>query len=266
MTVQEAINKVLDIARNEIGYREKKSNSQLDDKTANAGSSNYTKYARDLDSVNNFYNGKKQGTAWCDMFYDWLHVKAWGASTARAMLYQPLHSSGAGCLYSARYYMSAKQFHRKPKPGDQAFFLTGSVIGHTGIVETVTDKEVTIIEGNNGNRVGRHTYRLGTLRIAGYGRPNWNLAANSVPSPADEVDVQRDLKKGCKGDDVRELQNNLIKIGYKLQRYGADGSFGSETMYAVQRFQRDNDIAITGIVDKETYAAIDRLKGENNDG
>lgn len=43
-----SIDKVLSIARQEIGYLEKRSNSQLDSKTANAGSSNYTKYARDL--------------------------------------------------------------------------------------------------------------------------------------------------------------------------------------------------------------------------
>ena len=43
-----SIDKVLSIARQEIGYLEKRSNSQLDSKTANAGSNNYTKYARDL--------------------------------------------------------------------------------------------------------------------------------------------------------------------------------------------------------------------------
>ena len=40
---------VLAIAAAEIGYHEKKSNSQLDNPTANAGSANYTKYARDFD-------------------------------------------------------------------------------------------------------------------------------------------------------------------------------------------------------------------------
>ena len=43
-----SIDKVLTIAHQEIGYVEKRSNSQLDSKTGNAGSSNYTKYARDL--------------------------------------------------------------------------------------------------------------------------------------------------------------------------------------------------------------------------
>lgn len=43
------------------GYLEKKDKNNLDDKTANAGSKNCTKYARDLDALG-FYNGKSR--AW----------------------------------------------------------------------------------------------------------------------------------------------------------------------------------------------------------
>lgn len=42
MTKREAINVVLGIAEEEIGYLEKKNNSKLDSKTGNAGSANYT--------------------------------------------------------------------------------------------------------------------------------------------------------------------------------------------------------------------------------
>lgn len=62
------IKKILDIANAEVGYLEKANNSQLDDKTANAGNKNYTKYARDMDALN-VYNGKKQGYAWCNRIY-----------------------------------------------------------------------------------------------------------------------------------------------------------------------------------------------------
>ena len=63
--------KVLAVAAAEIGYKEKASNAQLDDKAANAGSANYTKYARDFDQkYPKWYNGKKNGFAWCDMFVD----------------------------------------------------------------------------------------------------------------------------------------------------------------------------------------------------
>ena len=42
--------RVIQVAENEIGYLEKNDKSNLDDKTANAGNKNYTKYARDLDT------------------------------------------------------------------------------------------------------------------------------------------------------------------------------------------------------------------------
>ena len=66
--------KVIDVAILEVGYVEKATNSNLDDKTANSGSGNYTKYARDLDEIN-FYNSKKNGYAWCDVFVDWCLLK-----------------------------------------------------------------------------------------------------------------------------------------------------------------------------------------------
>ena len=39
---------IVTIALAEVGYWEKASNASLDDKTANAGAANWTKYARDL--------------------------------------------------------------------------------------------------------------------------------------------------------------------------------------------------------------------------
>ena len=48
MNKEKAIDALIACAENEVGYLEKKSNSQLDDKTANAGYNNYTKYWRDV--------------------------------------------------------------------------------------------------------------------------------------------------------------------------------------------------------------------------
>lgn len=44
-----AIDTLIVTARKEIGYREKRTERNLDSKTANAGYNNYTKYARDVD-------------------------------------------------------------------------------------------------------------------------------------------------------------------------------------------------------------------------
>ena len=50
------------------------------------------------------------------------------------------------------------------------------------------------------------------------------------------------LKSGRKGEDVKELQSNLITLGYNLSKYGADGDYGSETIEAVKAFQEEHDL------------------------
>ncbi len=64
------------------------------------------------------------------------------------------------------------------------------------------------------------------------------------------------LAKGMKGNAVMELQNDLLKLGFKLPQYGADGSFGTETETAVKNFQYTYGLPVTGIVDQATANAI----------
>lgn len=64
--------------------------------------------------------------------------------------------------------------------------------------------------------------------------------------------LTRILKKGCKGDDVKELQKKLMSLGYKLPKYGADGDFGKETDKYVRQFQVDKKLKADGIVGKNT--------------
>lgn len=61
--------KILSVAASQIGYLEKKSNSQLDSFTGNAGSNNYTKYARDIWP-------SLQAQPWCDIFVSWCAIQA----------------------------------------------------------------------------------------------------------------------------------------------------------------------------------------------
>ena len=176
--------KVIAILVAEVGYLEKASNAQLDDKTANAGSNNYTKYARDLDAIEGFYNGRKQGSAWCDVFVDWGFVQAYGAETAKALLCQPSESLGASARYSSQYYRNNGQFHTaNPKAGDQIFFGTSGAETHTGIVIGVTSTTVYTVEGNtspqtgvveNGDGVYTKRYDIADERIVGYGRPKYD--------------------------------------------------------------------------------------------
>ena len=180
--------KVVKMALAQLGYREKRTNTQLDDTSANAGTNNYTKYARDLDSISGFYNGKKNGYAWCDIFVDWCFVQSYGVTKALELLCQKMGSSGAGCTYSMGYYRNKKQFIRrsvgKPQVGDQIFFGTGlDNSTHTGLVVAVDDSKVYTVEGNTNDNptvvaegigVYYKSYPLNKTSIIGYGRPNYN--------------------------------------------------------------------------------------------
>lgn len=178
--------KVIKVLQDEIGYLEKKSKKNLDDKTANAGYNNYTKYARDLDALGYFYNGPKNGHAYCDVTVDWAFVQAYGVEDALRLLCQPKKSYGAGVKYSRNYYKKKKQFYKKnPKRGDQIFFWKPNRIqlAHTGLVVKVDDTYVYTIEGNtsrnrgvvaNGGGVWDKKYKLTYKLICGYGRPAYD--------------------------------------------------------------------------------------------
>lgn len=258
--------KVISIAEAEVGYLEKASPNNLDDKTANAGSKNYTKYARDLDAIPHFYNFAKQGYAWCDIFVDWIFVQAFGVEAAKKLLCQPDDSYGAGCLFSSRYYKWKNQLHTSdPKPGDQIFFWNGAKddIAHTGIVYKVDGTYVYTIEGNtsgasgvvaNGGGVCKKKYKLTYDRIYGYGRPAYD-AEEETKKEGCTVNLPI-LRQGCKGDSVKALQTLLIGYKYSCGGAGADGDFGPATKDAVLRFQSKNGLVADGIVGTQTWTAI----------
>ena len=74
------------------------------------------------------------------------------------------------------------------------------------------------------------------------------------------------LRKGSKGANVKELQENLMSLGYSMPRYGADGDFGTETYEAVKKFQRDNKLEVDGVVGKNTREAIEKALAEKKTG
>ena len=67
------------------------------------------------------------------------------------------------------------------------------------------------------------------------------------------------LRRGSRGDNVRELQRQLNDLGYSCGI--ADGVFGAKTETAVKDFQRDHGLKADGIVGPLTWAAIDEALG-----
>ena len=69
------------------------------------------------------------------------------------------------------------------------------------------------------------------------------------------------IKRGSTGPDVVECQEDLIKLGYDLSPYGADGKFGAKTEEAVKQFQTSVGLKADGIVGPKTWEALDEAVG-----
>lgn len=240
------LSKVLKIANNEVGYLEKKTNANLESKTANAGSNNYTKYSEDFDKVyKGFYYGTKNGyAAWCDIFVDWLMVEASDVNRALAALGQPMKSYGAGCSWSVKYFQQKGKYTTKnPKPGYQIFFKDSDGDPcHTGIVYKVDKTYVYTIEGNtssasgviaNGGAVAKKKYKLNYSRIHGYGIIDYDPEPVSTNKPTTTTKPTATKPTTTRVDnDILAWQKAAVNDGFKrpkyFTKYGTDGEWGKE--------------------------------------
>ncbi len=83
-----------------------------------------------------------------------------------------------------------------------------------------------------------------------------NGAKAETATAAAEEAPRTILKRGMVGEDVKKLQEHLMKLGYELPKYGADGEYGSETVKAVKAFQADMGLAADGVAGEMTLAAL----------
>lgn len=218
---------VISLAKNYIGYLGKYSNKDLYSFKANANGK-YNMFAYELDALGDWYNGKKNGYDWCDVFVDWLMYKSFGEDIALKVLYQPHKSLGAGVKYSAQYYKDNKAFFDKPKPGDQIFFgdKKSGTWYHTGIVTEVTSTYVNTVEGNasakfDGKKyasaVAAFRYPLTYSTIIGYGRPNYAVVKDDGEKEPEQVDNGYDGKVTATVLNVRSGPSTKYKVVKQLK-------------------------------------------------
>ena len=253
MTRDQIIDKM--IAANEVGYLEKKSNSNLDNKTANAGSNNYTKYWKDV-------YPSYQGQAWCACFVSWVFMQAFGQNNAKKLLkhWPYVYCPTLGSLFTQ---------YSTPQKGDIVIFWRNGRFSHTGIVIKVSGSYFETIEGNtsggstivpNGGGVCKKSYYTYNLPGTKFCRPDYSIitSVNSAPSST----TKSYLSIGDTGSDVKTLQTNLNTLGYKGKdgkQLTVDGDFGSNTDYAVRELQKANSLNVDGQVGSATQAKIKSL-------
>ena len=180
-TVPKGAEKVIKVAEGEVGYLEKKSNKDLESKTANAGSKNYTKYGRWIGA---------NGDYWCASFLSWIFYKAYGSMLGKQLL---CGAFSAACETIRKNFSKNGQYKANPAIGDVIFFsgTRHSGANHIGIVYKIADGKVYTIEGNtsgasgvvdNGGGVAKKSYALTNSKILGYGHPDYSLVTGSTPS------------------------------------------------------------------------------------
>ena len=249
-TIEEAKNKVVQLANSQVGYRE--------------GTNNYNKYADDP-KITQLYGWCPQNQPWCCVFANWVYLNALGYDIGSRLTY----GGTAACSASADLFKAAGAFVHFPEVGDQAFYYSGGGINHTGIVVAVDGTVFTAIEGNYSDKVSSVRHNIGSSDIAGFGRPNWKIisgakdsgtvivtkpASPAAEEPSHEWKPQLLSMSNSYKDDCVTLQALLNSRHFACG--SADGFFGAKTQAAVNRFQAWAGLEVDGVCGPATWKKL----------
>lgn len=246
----EYVEKLLDIARGELGYTEEKNGATkygvwTNDPTAEwcaeflcwcVDQADKQQGLRLLNQVYPYYTGTNTGRDWFLRQGRYIArrgtVPGWGSQWLKGQE-TPLEKNS---------YI--------PLPGDWVFFsasATGDTT-HVAMVEYCAYDEkgqvmVHVIEGNNPDAVARNVYPINYWAILGYG---------TVYDLADVV-----MRFGNGGEKVKALQRELVMAGLMEAQY-VTGQYGAITTQAVKTFQKQQGLNETGIANHETQLKLHR--------
>lgn len=157
-----------------------------------------------------------------------------------------------------------------PKVGDIIYYDWGDngvgdnkgVSDHVGIVVSVSNNVIKVIEGNYKDSVAYRFIDVNGKFVRGYGLPNFASRATSkeiisTSSKESVCNVElKVLKKGNKGQSVKALQALLIGFGYSCGAAGIDGDFGVATENSVKKYQSKKCLQVDGIVGTATWTSL----------
>lgn len=257
LTKEQAINALIAVAKNEIGYLEKATNAQLDSKTANAGYNNYTKYWRDIYPA-------YQGQPWCACQISWDMMTAFGLETAKKLL---RHWPYVYCPAMRDYFT----LYANPQVGDIVIFWSSKKkeFVHTGLVIKVQGDQFWTIEGNtsgasgvvaNGGGICQKTYYNSQLPGTKFCRPDYSIVTSiksgSSTNTSTTTTTKNWIEYGDRGNDVKNLQAKLNKVGHNLE---VDGICGNATVSAIKDFQEKYNLTVDGQAGKNTITKLDSV-------
>ena len=235
MTISEAKQKLVDLAKSQVGYRE--------------GPNNYNKYADDP-KVIQLYGWCPQNQPWCCTFVNWCYLNAFGYDIGSRLTY----GGTAACSSSANLFKNHDAFVPFPEVGDQAFFYSGGGINHTGIVVAVQGNSFTTIEGNYSDKVSTVQHNVSASDVAGFGRPCWNIVTGTTATPKPDTPAGGTTSTQKPDEENHNWTPSLLKASnsyssdcvvcqallnvHHFACGSADGFFGAKTQAALIKFQK----------------------------
>lgn len=229
--------KVAQEALKYIGYAEKKSNSQLESFTANAGSGNYNmfaEHARKLTGSGVYVNG----VAWCDIFADDIFIRALGVARAKELLYDWSAYTPTSASYLAKAGATKLSNNADAIYGDVIFFKNKSGICHIGIV--ITGATAAETKEPTSKDDAKITFIKGVQ--AACGAKVDGIAGSETLSKTVTVSTTRNSRHKV----VRVIQTYLNYLGYNCGT--VDGIAGAKFKAAVKSYQKANGCVADGVI------------------
>ena len=164
----------------------------------------------------------------------------------RAVTGRPIMGAGATSQWNDASNWEIKgPIHAMPERPCIVFVQKGSTMSHTGIY--IGGGAVIHASGHNSGVIDSPMPR------------SWTHYAIPIGLYEEGETIVEDaylIRRRDKGEKIKNLQEGLMKLGYALPRFGADGDFGAETEAAVKRFQQDHGLPPDAVWDSECQAAL----------
>lgn len=186
LTKADIQNAIVKISGAENGYWGHESRAHLDEKQNCGAGGLFTKYARDLDNIS-YFNGEKQGYAWCCVFANWLYYEACEEDKALTLklLGEPEKNNwAAGTGPFCRYLTKVTA----TKPADCEIgdivaynYDDNEDIDHVGVIYNKDSKYIYVCQGNAisvGPKGGVGTQFIHSVthkNVCGIYRPHWEV-------------------------------------------------------------------------------------------
>lgn len=202
----------------------------------------YKGYQGNPNTFTKWYCKDNKTHAWCGMYVDYIFkhdLKSDWLDGCKNFAYVPTIVEWAKKM---KYWNTD---FKKAKAGDLVIYnwypSKKNHYSHVGIVEETKASSIKSIEGNTTSGVKKNC-------VAEKNRAKKYIAGVVLLPFVDQFNLTRLLKKGCKGNDVKELQK---AVGTK-----ADGIFGKNTLSKVKTWQKNHGLKVDGIVGKDTAHSL----------